>query len=183
MSRLLAPVWDLKLLCELTPGLKANDTAALNASLQEPLSFATFTEIDLQWFLNKLNELKRFLDLNFAHLRTQKYSHLNPSLFGGFGSTSGITTDLNASANQPAGFSKLNQQPGQLNQIQPRFATQFSSMPINLSALINLTTGIIIIILIIIKYKGVNYLRTGYWIPLYCVQIFILFHCIRLYAY
>lgn len=141
MARLLAPIWDLKLLCELTPGKKANDTASLNTSLQEPLSFATFTEIDLQWFLNKLNELKRFLDLNFAHLKTQKYNHLNSALFGGFGSTSGITTDLNSSTNQPSNFSKLNQQPGQLNQMQARFATQFSSMPINLSALINLTTG------------------------------------------
>ncbi len=41
---------------------------------------------------------------------------------------------------QTSCFTKLNQVPGQLNQPQPRFATQFSTMPINLSALINLTT-------------------------------------------
>ncbi len=83
MSRLLAPIWDLKLLCELTGNIKTNDELVLNQSVHEPLSFATFTEIDLNWFLNKLNELKRFLDINFAHLKTLKYSHLNPALFTG----------------------------------------------------------------------------------------------------
>lgn len=138
---MLAPIWDLKLLCELTANVKTNDENTLNGSLHEPLSFATFTEIDLQWFLNKLNELKRFLDLNFAHLKTLKYSHLNPALFGGFSSTSGVTTDLSSNQSQNSNFAKLNQVPGQLNQTQPRFATQFSTMPINLGALINLTTG------------------------------------------
>lgn len=141
LARLLAPIWDLKLLCELTAGAKTNDEHQMNNSLHEPLSFATFTEIDLQWFLNKLNELKRFLDLNFPHLKTLKYSHLNSNLFGGFGSTSGVTTDLGASGQQSSNFSQLNQQPGQLNQHQPRFATQFSTMPINLGTLINLTSG------------------------------------------
>ena len=141
LARLLAPIWDLKLLCELTANLKTNDENQMNSSLHEPLSFATFTEIDLQWFLNKLNELKRFLDLNFPHLKTLKYSHLNSNLFGGFGSTSGVTTDLGASGQQSSNFSQLNQQPGQLNQHQPRFATQFSTMPINLGTLINLTSG------------------------------------------
>lgn len=140
LSRLLAPIWDLKLLCELTPGSRTNDENFANTSLNEPLSFATFTEIDLQWFLNKLNELKRFLDLNFAHLKTLKYNHLNSVLFGGFGSPVD-GSDLSSSSAQQSNFSKLNQQPGQLNQMQPRFATQFSTMPINLGALINLTSG------------------------------------------
>jgi len=129
LSRLLAPIWDLKLLCELTATARTNDELVAD---DEPLVFATFTEIDLQWFLNKLNELKRFLDVNFAHLKTLKYSHLNPALF-----TAQATP---GAPDQASGFAKLNQVPGQLNQAQPRFATQFSTMAINLATLINLTT-------------------------------------------
>jgi hypothetical protein len=136
LSRLLAPIWDLKLLCELTATARTNDELVVDEQCaHEPLAFATFTEIDLQWFLNKLNELKRFLDVNFAHLKTLKYSHLNPALFTGSAAQATPGTP-----DQASGFAKLNQVPGQLNQAQPRFATQFSTMPINLTTLINLTT-------------------------------------------
>ena len=139
LSRLLAPIWDMNLLCELTASYKSNDNAMSNTQLNEPLAFATFNEIDLQWYLNRLNELKRFLELNFSHLKTLKYSYLNSSLFGfNMANTAGSNLPMSpntsaASSMQSFGSSKQPQTQ------QPRFATQFSTMPINLAVLTNLT--------------------------------------------
>ena len=121
LSRLLSPIWDLKLLSDLT-AQQSQDTMTGNNS-DEPLMFATFTEIDLQWFLNKLNELRRFLDINFAHLKNLKYSYLTSALFGQ------TQTPSQSGASQSS--------PNQL-----RFATQFATMPISLSQLINLTSNL-----------------------------------------
>lgn len=142
LSRLLAPIWDLNLLTELTANYKSNDNPSSNCQLNEPLTFATFNEIDLQWYLNRLNELKRFLELNFSHLKTLKYSYLNSSLFGfnaansaavgpqSPGSSSGLMSG------QSFGFCSKQQQ-----QQTAKFATQFSTMPINLAALNSLTSA------------------------------------------
>jgi hypothetical protein len=166
LSRLLAPIWDLNLLCELTSNCKQS----LQTNENEPLVFATFIDIDLQWFLNRLNELKRFLELNFSHLKTLKYSYLNSSLFGatnnmqsasnigvnssgsvgggGGGSGVGVASPTSANTNQSYSFGTqtkppiLLQQPQQQQQQQQtRFATQFSTMPINLAVLNNLTSS------------------------------------------
>ena len=137
LSRLLAPIWDLKLLCELTANVKTNDDYQTVMSSHEPMAFATFIEIDLQWFLNRLNELRRFLDVNFSHLKTLTYTNLNSALFTG--ANQAATTGSQVNSNQPT----LNPQfGGQLGaQNQPRFATQFSTMPLNLSTLLTLTSG------------------------------------------
>jgi hypothetical protein len=171
LSRLLAPIWDLNLLCELTTSNKATTTTT-----NEPLVFATFIDIDLQWFLNRLNELKRFLELNFSHLKTLKYSYLNSALFrstslnanttglqsssaaAGTASTAvpglnspSVANSSNTLNNQSFGFGNNNinqikqpillQSQTQQQQQQTRFATQFSIMPINLAVLTNLTSA------------------------------------------
>ena len=87
LTRLLAPIWDLKLLTELTTNTNlSNDHLADNSmaslALNESCLFAIFTEIDIQWYLNKLNELRHFIDLNFPQLKTLQHSYLNGSLFG-----------------------------------------------------------------------------------------------------
>ena len=61
LSRLLAPIWDQSLLIELSANpSEMNDSAFL---------FATFNEINIQWYLNKLNEMRKFIELNFPHLK------------------------------------------------------------------------------------------------------------------
>lgn len=139
LSRLLAPIWDLNLLTELTANFRTTDNhqTASNSQLSEPLVFATFNEIDLQWYLNRLNELKRFLDLNFSHVKTSKYSYLNSALFGA--TSSSVAASGVSSPSQSFAFgSKASVQSAQQ---QPRFVTQFSSMPINLAVLNNLTSA------------------------------------------
>jgi len=140
LSRLLAPIWDMNLLCELTANYKSNDNRMSNTQLNEPLAFATFNEIDLQWYLNRLNELKRFLEINFSHLKTLKYSYLNSALFGfNMINTAGPNAPMSpntSTASSMQGFG--NKQP---QAQQPRFATQFSTMPINLAVLTNLTNA------------------------------------------
>ncbi len=103
------------------------------------------------------------MELNFSHLKTLKYSYLNSSLFGatnnmqsasnigvnssvGGGSGVGVASPTSANTNQSYSFgtqtkpSILLQQPQQQQQ-QTKFATQFSTMPINLAVLNNLTSS------------------------------------------
>lgn len=127
ITRLLAPIWDLKLLKELTIEKRSESISSGNENSNvDQFLFATFNEVNIQWFLNKLNELRHFIDTNFPHLKTLQQSYLNGTLFPTMSSTS----STNPSSN-----------PGKLGQNQPKFATQFANMPLNMSALINLTTS------------------------------------------
>jgi nuclear pore complex protein Nup155 len=132
LTRLLAPIWDLKLLTELTTNKNlSNDNLPDNnhaATLNEPYLFAIFTEIDIQWYLNKLNELRHFIDLQFPQLKTLQHSYLNSSLYGFTSSNVAQQSQL-----PPQGVGLKNQ---------PRFATQFGSMPLNMTTLVNLTTAV-----------------------------------------
>lgn len=116
MSRLMAPIWDLKVLNDFQqPGQKTSVNATPDSVL-----FATFADISLQWYLNKLNELKRFIDLSFPHLKTLQHSYLTSGLFSASQQQNGA-----------------NQSPQATNM--SRFATQFGSMALNMPALLNLT--------------------------------------------
>lgn len=129
LTRLLAPIWDLKLLTELTTNKNiSNDTLSDNTNLNESYLFAIFTEIDIQWYLNKLNELRHFIDLNFPQLKTLQHSYLNSSLYG---------LNVNNATQNPT----INTLP-QEGKNQPRFATHFGSMPLNMTTLVNLTTSV-----------------------------------------
>ncbi|CAF1048882.1 unnamed protein product, partial [Brachionus calyciflorus] len=118
LSRLMAPIWDLKLLNEL-PGsrtrIEDSDTFGHVESI-----FATFADINIQWFLNKLNELRKFIELNYPHLKTIQHSQINSLLFG-------IETPSSTT-------------PGRAT-TSPKFATHFQSLPINLQVLVGLTTA------------------------------------------
>lgn len=137
LARLLAPIWDLKLLTELSTTRKTNDSldsGTTSLALNDSFLFASFTDITIGWYLNKLNELRRFIEINFPQLKTLQHSNLSASLFG-FGNTSSVPT---SSSNQ-AGLRNPNL--AQLGKFQQRFATNFSSMPLNMATLTNLTSN------------------------------------------
>lgn len=118
LSRLLSPIWDLKLLDELPGSNVQNSSGSFN--MAESTIFATFSDIHIQWFLNKLNELRSFIELNYPQLKTVHHSHVTGSLFG-----------LTEQVTQSPGGARMPQT--------PKFATQFQSIAINLHALNNLT--------------------------------------------
>jgi hypothetical protein len=116
LARLMAPIWDQKILVDLKPKSSQSDAA-------DSLLFITFVDINLQWYLNKLNELRRFIDANFPHLKSLHHSYLTSSLFNPMATG-------NAAANQSPSAAASS-----------RFATQFGSMPLNMPALLGLTAG------------------------------------------
>lgn len=133
LSRLMAPIWDLKILNDLQSSSKSSETS-------DSLLFVTFADINLQWFLNKLNELRRFIDVNFPHLKTLHHSYLTSSLFQNAAAVA---------ASQAAAQSGQSAQSSAAVVASSRFATQFGSMPLNMPALVGLTgpgTGILILI-------------------------------------
>ena len=119
LSRLLSPIWDLKLLDEL-PGSNVHDNSD-NFNMGECTILATFSDIHIQWFLNKLNELRSFIELNYPQLKTVHNSHVTGDLFG---FVEQVTQSPSGTRTVPT----------------PKFATQFQSIPINLQALNNLTS-------------------------------------------
>jgi nuclear pore complex protein Nup155 len=58
VSRLLAPIWNKKLLYEIQAG-------------NDQITFASFTQIDIDFYLTKLNALKSFLEFNHVFLQPQ----------------------------------------------------------------------------------------------------------------
>lgn len=79
LARLLVPIWDQRLLTELNTLGLSDLTSSATSPETSPYFFATFTEINVQWYLNKLNELKRFMEINFPNLKTPPQS----SIFSG----------------------------------------------------------------------------------------------------
>lgn len=127
----MAPIWDLKILNDLQSSSKSSETTS------DSLLFVTFADINLQWFLNKLNELRRFIDVNFPHLKTLHHSYLTSSLF--HNAAAAVAASQAAQSAQSA-------QSSAAAVASSRFATQFGSMPLNMPALVGLTgpgTGIL----------------------------------------
>lgn len=125
LARLMAPIWDLKILNDLQP-----KTTSSSDSDSSSLMFVTFADINLQWYLTKLNELRRFIDINYPHLKTLHHSYLTSSLFqqqlqqqqSVVVGSSGSQTPANSAAAIASS----------------RFATQFGSMPLNMASLMTL---------------------------------------------
>lgn len=123
LSRLMAPIWDLKILNDLQSKSGGSDSGN-----GDSLLFVTFADINLQWYLNKLNELRRFIDVNFPHLKTLHHSYLTSSLF-----------QPASSVNNPAQTGQGSSAVVTANVPCSRFATQFGNMALNMPALIGLT--------------------------------------------
>lgn len=77
LSRLLAPIWNKRLLYEIQAG-------------SDGITFASFTQIDIDFYLTKLNALKSFLEYNYTFLQPQNLQNylyqsdkLMNELFGG----------------------------------------------------------------------------------------------------
>ncbi len=126
LSRLLAPIWNERLLVELMPN-------KFYMNNEEAVSFASFAEISVQWYLNKLNDLRQFIDVNFPHIKTLQYSNINASLFG-YNLIDNTTASQTASANTNPQIKLAPNQPS-------KFVTQFACLPLNMTALANLTAN------------------------------------------
>jgi hypothetical protein len=66
VSRLLAPIWNKKLLYELNTQL---DNSALNEQLTAPTVFASFSQINLDFYIERLVNLRQFIDINYKYIQ------------------------------------------------------------------------------------------------------------------
>jgi hypothetical protein len=127
LSRLLAPIWQLNILTELSdscPQLKSDSVKAIMED-EQLLVFASFTDVNIQWYLNKLNELKRFMDNSFPHINNPAIPTNNAFinvLISSY-STSPIDTLTNNLQNHTTS------------------SARFSNLPINMATLVNLTNN------------------------------------------
>ena len=142
LSRLLAPIWDQQLLIELNTASTSGLLDTAGNSNGNNFVFATFNEINIQWYLNKLNELRKFIDTSFVYLKQFQTSQSGCFLAAGlFAATSSSASSLTTTTTPASPGASQQRQPHakqQLNPNQPRYVTQYGTLPLNMSALVSL---------------------------------------------
>jgi hypothetical protein len=124
ISRLLAPIWNIKLLSEFNSC--QNDTSDI---------IATFTDIDIDFYIEKLNDLKSFLETNFKNLTKQNLTnvkHQNDSILNELFSSL-PTTNLTAST------LNYNYQSFNVNVNINQIKNQFTIIPLTTSTLVTIS--------------------------------------------